>query len=234
MKTISVIIPVYNERNTLREIVKQVLAIDIPDVQKEIVIVDDCSTDGSLKLLRQTGCENKNLHIKILLNEKNLGKGGTVKNGIRNSTGDIIIIQDADLEYNPKDFNALVQPILAGKTEVVLGVRTLDAKNRKRGFVYSLGNTIITFVSNLLYGNRAAEYTGGYKVFTRKALNSVTIDSDDFAFEHELVCKLLKRGYKTIDIPIHYNPRDYHDGKKINWRDGFKILWAVVKYRFVD
>jgi glycosyltransferase involved in cell wall biosynthesis len=234
MNTISVIIPVYNERNTIQEIVKRVLASDIPDAQKEIIIVDDCSTDGSRELLEQTFGNKQNPRIKIVFNEKNLGKGGAVKNGIKNSVGDIIIIQDADLEYDPKDFTALIRPILTGKTEVVLGVRTLNTENIKHGVGYSIGNFIITFTSNILYKNHAAEYEGGYKVFTRKAANSVIVHSNDFAFENELICKLLKRGYKIVDVPIHYYPRSYLDGKKINWRDGFKILWAVIKYRFVD
>lgn len=157
-----------------------------------------------------------------------------MRTGFREATGDIFLIQDADLEYDPRDYPALLRPIVEGEAEMVVGIRHYVGEKPRRGILYWLGNATITFATNILYGAHAPEYTGGYKVFTKASVQSVTVRTNDFAYEHELVCKLLKRQHMLSSIPIRYSPRAYTEGKKINWRDGFKILWAIVKYRFID
>lgn len=228
---LSIIIPVYNEKGTILEILKKIEAVKL-DVEKEVVIVDDFSTDGTRDML-DTLDKNK---YTVVLKEKNGGKGSAVKAGISVATGDMVIFQDADLEYDPEDYPAMIQPVLDGRTEAVLGVR--NSKDRTLHSVYydvsSFGNTIITLLTNALYGNNASEYEGCYKVFTKSLLNKIVIHTDGFAYDNELVCKVLKRGVKTVDVPIRYYPRSYEAGKKIRMKDGFKILWTIIKYRFVD
>lgn len=228
MGKVSIIIPAYNEENTLRETIRRVKEVDLPSLEREIIVVDNNSTDRTFSIA--SSIENV-----VVLSEKTPGKGAAVKCGFRKATGDILLIQDADLEYDPKDYLKLLDPILKGEVEIVIGVRTfIDGEGAKRGVMYKLGNMAITWATNILYLNNAGEYTGGYKAFTKKLVDSIHVNSNDFAFEHELVCKILKKGYRTVDVPIHYDRREEEEGKKINWKDGFKILWAVIKYRFVD
>jgi glycosyltransferase involved in cell wall biosynthesis len=228
MGKVSIIIPAFNEENTLAETIKRVKEVDLRSLEKEIIVVDNNSTD------RTSSIANSITGVRVLY-EKVPGKGAAVKCGFRMATGDILLIQDADLEYNPKDYEKMLEPILKGEVEAVIGVRAfINGEGAKRGIMYKLGNAAITWTTNLLYINNADEYTGGYKAFTKKLVDSIHVNSNDFAFEHELICKVLKKGYKTVDIPIHYDRREEEEGKKINWRDGFKILWAVIKYRFVD
>lgn len=228
MQKLSIIIPAYNEERTLREIINKIKAVHYPSVLKEIIVIDNNSTDGTFAVA-------KSIPDIRVIKELVQGKGAAVKRGFREAVGDFVIIQDADLEYDPNDYPAVVEPLLRGKTQAVLSIRTyFDSESARRGLFYKLGNSTITFATNLLYGGKAAEYTGGYKAFTKKLVDSITVNSNNFAYEHELVCKILKKGHTTIDVPIHYTRRDNRGGKKINWRDGFKILWAVIKYRFVD
>lgn len=227
MNKLSIIIPAFNEEKTVGEAILKVKESDTRPFEKEIIVVDNNSTDKTFQVASAfTG-------IKVI-REQTRGKGAAVRRGFREATGDVLIIQDADMEYDPIDFPALLRPISEGRTEVVLGVRNEFHNGERRGFLHTLGNFAITFVSNVLYGNDAKEYTGGYKVFTKKAVDSVQVHSNDFAYEHELVCKVLKKGYRTVDVPIRYYRRSALEGKKINWKDGFKILWAVIKYRFID
>ena len=226
-KKISIIIPAYNEERTLAEIIKRIKNAKVWSLEKEIIVVDNNSTDKTLEIAKNIP------DLKVFI-EKIKGKGAAVKKGFKEASGDILIIQDADLEYDPNDYGAVIKPILDGETEVVNGVR-IENRSRNDHYVYllgGLGNKIITFVTNTLYNNNAGEYEGCYKAFT-KEVASINVKANDFDFENELVCRALRRGYKTIDVPIHYFPRTYADGKKINWRHGFKILWTVIKTRFV-
>lgn len=229
---LSVIIPSYNEEKTIEEIIRRVKAVNLGPVGKEIIVVDDGSKDNTRKIL-------PTIHgIRYIFHEKNLGKGGSVKTGFKNATGDILIVQDADLEYDPGDYPAVIKPILDGKIEVTNGVRIKpehDLRRHKSLYWLSwLGNHLITWTTNWLYWNNAGEYEGCYKAFTRKLIDSIEVKTNNFDFDNELICKILKKGYKPIDVPIRYYPRNYEEGKKINWKHGFLILWTIIKYRFVD
>ena len=232
-KKLSVVIPAYNESATLREIINKVKAVELPhNLEKEIIVVDNGSKDATAEIL-------KNIPgIKVLTLNPNRGKGGAVKAGFEKATGDILIIQDADLEYDPEDFPAVIQPILDDKTEAVMGVRIAPERDdRKRKSLYWLswfGNKLITWSTNILYLNNAGEYEGCYKAFTKSLLDQIKVKTNSFDFDNELVCRILKKGYKTMDIPIHYYPRSYDEGKKINWKHGLLILWTIIKYRFTD
>ena len=228
---LSIIIPIYNEKDTILEILKKIEAVKL-SVDKEVIIVDDYSIDGTRDVL---GTLDKSKYT-LVLKDKNGGKGSAIKAGIAVATGDMVIFQDADLEYDPEDYPAMIQPVLDGRTEAVLGVRH-DNREKLRPLYYrisSLGNNVITFLTNVLFWNNASEYEGCYKVFRKSLLDKITIHTDGFAYDNELVCKVLKRGIKTVDVPIRYYPRNYASGKKIKLKDGFKILWTIVRYRFVD
>lgn len=233
MTKLSIIIPAYNESRTLRQIIEQVQAVHLGAVEKEIIVVDNGSIDETPKILSSID------GIRKLRLDPNCRKGGAVKAGIKEATGDMVIVQDADLEYDPNDYSAMIKPILDGKTEVTNGVRiqpTHDEQKRKSldWFSWWLGNNVITWTTNWLYWHNAGEYEGCYKAFTKKLLDTIEVQTNDFDFDNELMCKILKRGIKPIDVPIRYYPRSYAEGKKINWKHGFKILGTIVKYRFVD
>lgn len=230
---LSVIIPVYNEAVTLHEVVRRVEAVSLPGLEKEIVVVDDGSRDRTREILKgMTG-------IKAVFHEKNQGKGAALKTGIRNATGDLLLLQDADLEYDPGDYPALLKPILDGKAEFVMGSRFLHDRPRfftKDGapfFSHYVGNYLIIWATNLLYGQRNTDYEGCYKVFTRSLIESIPVRTNGFAFDNELICKTLRRGHKIAEVPIHYHPRLYSQGKKITWRDGAVMLWTILKWRFL-
>lgn len=225
---LSVIIPVFNERSTIQEIIKRVL--DSPEVG-EIIIVDDGSTDETGEIL--TGFKN-HPKIKIISHEINQGKGMAVRTGIQNTKGELIIIQDADLEYDPRDYPRLLQPIRENLADVVYGSRFLGEARRPIYFWNMLANKILLFVTNILYNNILSDMETGYKLFRREAILDLKLKAKGFDFEPEFTAKLLKRGARIFEVPIRFNPRLYSEGKKIKMRDAFVALWTLLKYRFVD
>lgn len=225
MQTISIVIPVYNEKKYILEILKRVEAVEI-NLEKEIIIVDDGSNDGTSEILAQLKDR-----YKILFHEKNLGKGAALKTGFTQASGEIIAIQDADLEYDPRELAKLVEPILQDQTQVVYGSR-IKGKNKIGHLRYYLGNILISAWANVLYGQRLSDVETCYKVFKKEVLDKIEIESLDFGFEAEFTAKVLKNKFSIIELPISYQPRSFKEGKKICWRDGIKALWLLIKYRF--
>ncbi len=227
---LSIIIPVYNERSTLEEIIRRVRAVNLGQLEREIVVVDDGSTDGTRDIIQKIS------DIHYVFHEKNLGKGGAVKTGFRTATGDIVIIQDADLEYNPNEIVDVIKPILDGRALAANGVRIQPPRDirRKKSYYWIMwaGGKLITTTTNFLYWHNAQEYSGCYKAFSKKVVDATLVETDDFDFENELMCKLLRKKVPMVDVPIHYYPRSYGEGKKIRFRHGIKMLWAVIRWRF--
>jgi len=225
---LSVIIPIYNEVKTIRTILDRVLATNLVT---EIILVDDYSSDGTRDLLSSLDGNNG---IRVILHEKNQGKGAAVRTGIAAATGDVILIQDADLEYDPRDYPALLRPIEEGLTKVVYGSRFLGGPRRVAMFWHMLANKLLTFATNLLYNTILSDMETGYKVFRREVLFGITLRANRFEFEPEFTAKILKRKVHIYEVPISFNPRDYTEGKKIKMKDAFAAIWALFKYRFVD
>jgi len=226
--TVSVVIPAFNEAPTICEIVRRVQSTHIPD---EIVIVDDNSTDGTRQLL--TDLDGKG-GVRLILHAQNQGKGAAVRTGIQAATGDVVIIQDADLEYDPREYPNLLKPIDEGIADVVYGSRFLGAGRRPIFYWNMVANKILTFVTNILYNNILSDMETGYKVFKRSMVCDIPLRSRRFEFEPEFTAKVLKRHLRIYEVPIAFNPRDYSQGKKIRAVDGFIALWTLIKYRFVD
>lgn len=236
---LTIIIPVYNEEKTIAHVLKQLADIKLSHVNKKTVIVDDGSTDATASVI-----SNLQLPIssfQLIKHKKNQGKGAAVRTGIDNAIGDYIIIQDADLEYNPKDIGRLVVPILNRKAEVVYGTRLKRlpnlAKEEKtfRFLIHYFGNRFLSLLTTILYGQWITDMETGYKLFPRKATKNMKLHARGFEFEPEVTAKLLKRGYKILEIPISTKPRGYNEGKKLNTvRDGAMALWTLFKYRFTD
>ncbi|MCS7011173.1 MAG: glycosyltransferase family 2 protein [Anaerolineales bacterium] len=225
---LSVIIPVYNEKNTILEILRRVQATGLPD---EILIVDDCSTDGTRELLKHVDGQQG---VRVLLHEKNQGKGAAVRTGLKAAQGDVLLIQDADLEYDPRDYPALLAPIQEGKADIVYGSRFLGAPRRVTMFWHMVANKLLTLATNILYDTILSDMETGYKVFRREVLEGLTLRACRFDFEPEFTAKVLKRKHRIFEVPISFNPRDYTEGKKIKLKDAFEAIWALLKYRFVD
>ncbi|HEU5438654.1 MAG TPA: glycosyltransferase family 2 protein [Ktedonobacterales bacterium] len=224
---LSVIIPVYNERKTIAEVIRRV---EEQPFEKEIIVVDDCSTDGTREFLREsTWPEN----VHIYFHDRNQGKGAGIRTALRYVAKDIIIIQDADLEYNPSDFGVVLRPILDGVADVVYGSRFLGI-HRSFMLHHYIGNKLLTLVTNVLYNNILTDMETGYKAFRAEVLKGIVIRSDRFDFEPEITAKVLKRGFRIYEVPIYYAGRDYSEGKKITWRDGVWALLALVRFRFTD
>jgi len=224
---VSVIIPVYNEKATIQQVIE---LVEQAPYQKEIIIVDDCSTDGTREILQQSSWPE---HIRICYHEKNMGKGAGIRTGVQYATKEVIVIQDADLEYDPKDLEVVLKPIADGKADVVYGSRFLGI-HRAFLFWHYLGNKLLTLITNILYNNMLTDMETGYKAFRAPVLKSITIRSNRFDFEPEITAKVLKRHYRIYEVPIYYAGRDFAEGKKITWRDAFPALWALIKYRFID
>ena len=225
---VSVIMPVYNEENTLEEIIRRVKKTGIPD---QIVIVDDGSEDGTRELLRDMEGDEV---VKIVFHEQNQGKGAAVVTGFDHATGDVFIIQDADLEYDPREYHKLLQPIEEGLADVVYGSRFLGAPRRVAMFWHMIANKLLTLMTNILYDTILTDMETGYKVFKREVVEDMTIHAKRFDFEPEFTAKILKRDERIYEVPISFNPRDYDEGKKIGLKDAFEAIWTLLKYRFVD
>jgi len=226
---LSIIVPVYNERNTIQEILRRVRAVDLGEISKEIIAVDDGSTDGTLDILKL----EEDSTTRVMKHDRNQGKGAAIRTALPNATGDIIVIQDADLEYEPDDYRVLVAPILKKKALVVYGSR-FTGEHRNMLFWHLLGNKFLSLITNALYNTTLTDMETCYKMFAREAIEGVNIRSDRFDFEPEITAKMLKKKIRIYEVPISYAGREYEEGKKITWRDGFRALYTLVKYRFVD
>ena len=225
---LSVIIPVYNEVQNITEILKRVQATELP---WEIVIVDDGSTDGTRDILKKLDGKD---NIRVILHEKNQGKGAALQTAFAEAKGDVFLIQDADLEYDPRDYPAILRPIEEDIADVVYGSRFLGAARRSTMFWHMIANKLLTLFTNILYNNILTDMETGYKVFRREVLDGITIHSNSFNFEPEFTAKILKKKVRIFEVPITFNPRDYDDGKKIKLHDAFEAVWALIKYRFVN
>ncbi len=220
---LSVIIPVYNEIETLPEVIRKVIATPY---DKEIIVVDDGSIDGTREYLKAL----KDERIKIIFHEKNMGKGGAIRSATKNVEGDVVIIQDADLEYDPKDYPKLLEPILEGKADVVYGSRFLGGPHRVLLFWHYVGNQILTMMSNMCTDLNLSDMETGYKVFKKEVLNGIEIQSNRFGFEPEITAKISKKGVRIYEVPISYYGRNYNEGKKITWKDGIKAILAIIRF----
>ena len=228
MNKISILIPVYNEVNTLLQMVKKVEETDFCNLEKEIILIDDCSDDGTKELY-------KDIPHKVLYHNYNQGKGAALRTGLTEATGDIMVIQDADLEYEPVDYIPLIKLILEGHADVCYGSRLTGGKpSRSFMFTHLLGNKFLSLLTNILYGSTLTDMETCYKAFRADFIKDINIRSDRFDFEPEITAKILKKHARLYELPISYYGREFSEGKKITWRDGIFAIIALIKYRFVD
>jgi glycosyltransferase involved in cell wall biosynthesis len=220
---LSIVIPAFNEAAFLPEVIRRV---EETPYDKEIIVVDDGSTDGTRDYLKGLPKDR----AKVILHERNMGKGAALRSGIALATGDIIIVQDADLEYDPKDYQALLGPILDGKADVVYGSRFLGGPHRVLLFWHSVGNSLITLLSNMFTDLNLTDMETGYKAFRKKVFDTITIESNRFGVEPEITAKVAKKGFRIYEVPISYYGRSYQEGKKITWKDGVLALFTILKF----
>jgi len=244
---LSVVIPVYNEKATIDEILRRV--IETP-FRKEIVLVDDCSTDGTRQILEkisQVQSSGEDLapafdggdpielrDLRILFQERNQGKGAALRRGFAEVTGDIVLVQDADLEYDPRDYHKLLEPLVDGRADVVFGSRFLGGPQRVHYFWHYVANKMLTMLSDIFTNLKLTDMETCYKVFRREVLQGITIKSDRFGFEPEITAKVAKGNWRVYEVPISYAGRTYEEGKKITWKDGVQALWCIIRFRFID
>lgn len=230
MKKVSIIIPVFNEADTFKDLLDEVEKAKFSGLEKEIIIVDDCSTDGTIEILKTLG--NK---YKILYHEKNCGKGAAIRTAVKETSGDYVVIQDADLEYTPEDYDLLLPLLINDEADVVYGSRFLGDNNSKNFILKNkIANLFLTMLTNILYGASITDMETCYKAFKADIIKSVDIKSNRFDFEPEITAKLMKKKIRLKELPISYSGRAHHQGKKINWKDGLCAILTLIKYRFVD
>lgn len=225
---LSVVIPVYNEKRTLSELICRVEAVKL---EKEIIIVDDASTDGTRDLLKKYEGQER---FKVIYQSKNAGKGSALRAGFDKAEGEIIIVQDGDLEYNPQEYPLLIEPILDGRADVVYGSRFLGGTHRVFFFWHYVGNKVLTTLSNMCTNLCLTDMETGYKVFRRTVLDSFILKCDRFGFEPEFTSKVARHAFRIYEVPISYSGRGYEEGKKINWKDGVAALWFIFRFRFFN
>lgn len=223
---LSVVIPAYNECTTIEDILQRVRAVNF---DKEMIVVDDCSKDGTREILRRI--EQEATDVRVIYHEVNRGKGAALRTGFAAATGDLVIVQDADLEYNPQEFHRLAKPILDGRADVVYGSRFLSSEERRVLFFWhSLGNKALTMLSNMFTNLNLSDMETCYKMFRSDVLKRITIQEDRFGFEPEITAKIARLNFRVYEVGISYSGRDYSQGKKIGWKDGVRALWCIVKY----
>jgi glycosyltransferase involved in cell wall biosynthesis len=225
---LSVIVPVYNERNTIAEIVRRMRAVELP-IAREIIVVDDGSQDGTRDVLKQLDDST----VRVVYHDENRGKGAALRTGLEHVTGDLVLTQDADLEYDPDDWPKLLGPVLKQRAVVVYGSR-FTGEHRNMLFLHWVGNKFLSLVANILYDSTLSDMETGHKLFDRRVLDRLTLRSRRFDIEPELTAKVLKQGIRIYEVPISYAGRTIEEGKKITWEDGIVALWVLLKYRFVD
>jgi glycosyltransferase involved in cell wall biosynthesis len=238
---LSIVMPVFNEEQFLETIIKRVQKVDLGDMERELILVDDCSQDKSPQIMAALeGQTSPNPDakpferpIKLLSHPVNMGKGAALRTGFAAAEGDLILIQDADLEYDPEDYHKLLKPLLDGKAEVVYGSR-FTGERRNMFFLNWMGNKFLTLVTNMLYNTTLSDMETCYKLFTKNSLEGIVIRSDRFNFEPEITAKILKKRIRIYEVPISYTGREFDEGKKITWKDGLVALWCLVKFRFSD
>lgn len=231
MKKLSIIVPVYNEEKTIISVLEQLRGLEI-ELEKEIIVVDDGSKDNSKKIIEDYIKKHKKEKV-ILISKKNGGKGSAIRLGFKRAGGDIITIQDADLEYNPRDYIKLVKPILSNEYKVVYGSRFLK-KHNPRYKIYFWGNKFLSFLTKILYANRITDMETCYKVFDKRVIKNLDLKANKFDIEPEITAKILKQGIKIKEIPIDYKPRSIEEGKKINWKDGLQAIYTLIKLRIFN
>jgi len=231
-RTLSVIVPVYNERETLPEIVRRIRSVDLGAYRltTEIVLVDDGSTDGTRDLLPGLA---ELPGVRVFLLPRNRGKGAAVRAGIESAVGDFLLVQDADLEYDPRDYPTLLRPILEGRSSVVYGSRFLG-EHKAMYYWHQVGNKLLTTIANILYNTTLTDMETCYKLCTREVAHSFKLKQNRWGFDPEMTAKILKRGHRIYEVPISYNGREFEEGKKINWRDAFAVVASLVRYRFME
>ena len=226
---LSIIIPAYNEKKTIEEIIRRVQAVEV-GLEKEIIVVDDFSQDGTRQILEKLIQAN----LKVFFHSKNMGKGAALQTGFSQAEGDILLIQDADLEYDPKEYARLLEPILDGRADAVYGSRFLGGPHRVLFFWHYLGNKVLTTFCNILSNLNLTDIETCYKVFKKEVLNSIKLRSKRFGFEPEITLKLAKLKCRIYEVPVSYSGRDYSEGKKIGWRDGIAAIFHIIRYKFFD
>ena len=230
LRKLSVVVPVFNERTTLVEVIRRMRTVELPDgIEREIIMVDDGSTDGTRDVLRQLGDST----VRVLKHDTNRGKGAAVRTGLQVASGDYVLVQDADLEYDPEDWPKLIAPVQRGRARVVYGSR-FTGERRNMLFLHWVGNRVLSLVTNVLYNTTLSDMETCYKLVDRSLLLDLDLRSERFDIEPEITAKILKRRIRIYEVPISYTGREFDEGKKITWRDGFAALWTLAKFRFAD